>query len=259
MDPGSGLGEVREHRPFKALRKRWQRMFKALRQQGHRVAAIMPGWMRRGLATPVSYLDMLIVDHGVFRLLYLNSHRLSEEAWRSAQPAPHDVRAFARQGVRTIINLRGVRDCGAYRLEQQACAAAGVHMIDLTTRSRGAPERALVLEAAQLLQSVEYPVLLHCKSGADRAGLMSVLYLHLRRGMPMERALEQLSWRYGHFRHADTGILDAFFESYVDFVQAHPMPFVRWVSEVYDPEELKRNFKASGLMTLLVRGVLRRE
>ena len=30
-------------------------------------------------------------------------------AWRSAQPAPHQIRAVARRGLCTIINLRGER------------------------------------------------------------------------------------------------------------------------------------------------------
>ena len=31
-------------------------------------------------------------------------------------------------------------------------------------------------------------MLMHCKSGADRAGLMSVLYRHLHEGVPIEEA-----------------------------------------------------------------------
>ena len=56
---------------------------------------------------------MLFVDHGIFRLVYPNSHRLSDKAWRSAQPAPHQIRRFAKAGIRTIVNLRGERDAAA--------------------------------------------------------------------------------------------------------------------------------------------------
>jgi hypothetical protein len=55
----------------------------------------------------MAYVDMLLVDHGIFRLGYLNLHRLGDRAWRSAQPAPYQIRSLARQGLRTIVNLRG--------------------------------------------------------------------------------------------------------------------------------------------------------
>ena len=55
---------------------------------------------------------MLLTDHGVFRLVYLNRHRVCERLWRSAQPAPHQIAWFAAQGVNTIVNLRGAREHG---------------------------------------------------------------------------------------------------------------------------------------------------
>jgi hypothetical protein len=77
-----------------------------------------PPWVRRSLGRPASYLDMLFVDHGIFRMIYANCHRVSDKAWRSAQPAPHHIRRFARAGIRTVVNLRGERQCGSYWLEQ---------------------------------------------------------------------------------------------------------------------------------------------
>jgi protein tyrosine/serine phosphatase len=38
-------------------------------------------------------------------------------------------------------------------------------------------------------------MLIHRKSGADRAGLMSALYLDLKEGVPMAQAKRQLSLR----------------------------------------------------------------
>jgi len=244
---------------LRALRKRWQAMAKGVRQGGNRLAGRLPAPMRRVLETPVAYADMLVVDHGLFRLAYLNRHRLSAHAWRSAQPSPRDIGRFAREGIRTILNLRGPRDCGSYRLERKACAAEGITLIDFTLGSRAAPSKPSIHEAAALFERIAYPMLMHCKSGADRVGLMAVLYLHLKEGVPMREAVKQLSWRFGHFRDADTGILDAFFESYLAFEAAAPIPFLDWVDKYYDPIELKRTFRPSGIGTLLVGKVLQRE
>src|SRR5262245_29360550 len=156
--------------------------------------------------------DMLVLDHGVFRLGYLNQHRLGEHAWRSGQPAPHHIDGFARRGLRTIVNLRGQRICGSYLLERMSCERTGITLIDFKLRSRFAPTREELRAAAELLDLVEYPMLIHCKSGADRAGLMSTLYLHLKENVPMVRAKRQLSLRYGHSRFGRSGVLDLFFD-----------------------------------------------
>jgi protein tyrosine/serine phosphatase len=189
----------------------------------------------------------------------LNKHRLGKDAWRAAQPAPHNIRKLARQGVRTILNLRGDRDCGSYYLEREECERLGIKLIDFQVRSRQAPTVEQIKGAKELFDSIEYPMLMHCKSGADRAGLMSVLYLHLREGVPLPEAQKQLSLRFGHFRQADTGILDRVFDSYLEHNAREPIAFLDWVDKVYDPVALKRSFRASGWARRLVDQVLRRE
>ena len=218
-----------------------------------------PDWMRRNLATPASYLDMLFIDHGIVRLLYVNQHSIDGVAWRSAQPAPHHIRALSRLGIRTVVNLRGERLCGSYWLEQRACEREGLKLVNFQVRSRAAPSLVELRAARKLFATIEYPMLMHCKSGADRAGLMSVLYRHVREGVPIAEAKQQLSLRYGHIRQGDTGILDAFFERYLADTATEPMPFYDWVETRYDPDELKRTYLANGWANRQVNNVLRRE
>lgn len=218
-----------------------------------------PDWLRRSFGKPAIYFDMLFVDHGIFRLVYVNQHRLGAKAWRSAQPAPHNIRALAHRGIRTIVNLRGQRVCGSYWLERRACEQYGIRLVDFQIRSRAAPSKAELRAVRDLFQTIEYPMMMHCKSGADRAGLMSVLYRFLVEGIPLEQAKSELSWRYGHIRQAETGILDAFFEQYLADNAQRPMAFFDWVETVYDPDALKASFQSKGWANRLVDGVLRRE
>jgi len=218
-----------------------------------------PAWAKRLFGPSVRYLDMLLVDHGIFRLAYLNLHRLDSKMWRAAQPAPYQLRSLARKGVRTVVNLRGAHPSSSYVLEQAACEAAGLALVNYQVRSRAAPTRQEVLGARDLFERIEYPAVLHCKSGADRAGLMSVLYLHFHKGVPIAEAKKQLSLRYGHIRQADTGILDHFFERYLADAALRPMPFIEWVETVYEPDALVRDFTASSIANRIVDSVLRRE
>jgi protein tyrosine/serine phosphatase len=202
---------------------------------------------------------MLLVDHGVFRLLYLNKHRVSQRLWRSAQPAPHQLARLKADGVRTIVNLRGGREHGSWQLQREACDRLGLHLAEYIVRSRGAPDRDAVLASRQFFERLAYPAVFHCKSGADRAGFVAALYLIVHEGRSVEEALRQLSPRYGHFRFAKTGILDAFFERYRVEGEANGIPFLTWVETIYDPQALERSFKPRFWSDFLVDRVMRRE
>ena len=223
------------------------------------VAERLPGPVRSFLGPVALYADMLFVDYGIFRMIYLNRHKMAPDVWRSAQPAPHHIRSLARKGVRTVVNLRGARDCGAYWLEQQTCEELGLNLVDLKVRSRAAPTRAELHGVKELFERIEYPILLHCKSGADRAGLVAVLYCHLVQAMPMEQAKRQLSLKYGHIRQADTGILDYFFEAYQAYNAHTPMPFFDWVDNVYDAGQMQEAYPSRTLANIIVNIILRRE
>lgn len=204
-------------------------------------------------------IDLFAVDHGIFRLAYLNLHEIAPGVWRSAQPGPRDIRKLAKRGIRTVVNLRGARDCGSYRLEQRSCARYGVDLINFKMRSRGVPRPDTIRAAAALFEQIRYPALFHCKSGADRAGIMAALYLLLHEGRHVEEAARQLSLRYGHFRQADTGVLDHFLEAYrVENARA-PIGFQMWAEERYDPDAVTRGFKAGGITNFIVNRVLKRE
>jgi protein tyrosine/serine phosphatase len=193
-------------------------------------------------------------------VIYLNKHRIAgTDGWRSAQPTPYQIRSLARSGIKTIVNLRGERLCGSFWLEEAACARHGVKLENFQVRSRAAPNKSELYNARELFERIEYPMLMHCKSGADRVGLMSVLFLHVHHGVPIAEALKQLSLKYGHIRQADTGVLDHFFETYLAYNAKTPISFYDWVDTVYDPQEVRDSFLANGWANRLVNGILRRE
>lgn len=205
-----------------------------------------------------AYIQTAMIDHGIVRLLYGHRFQVTEHYWRSAQPGPLKLRGMRDRGIRTVINLRGQRqDCGSYVLERDACRTVGLSLVNYPMRSRKVPKRDVVLGAIDLLLTVEYPVLVHCKTGTDRAGFMTVLYLHVVEGVPIDRALNALSWRYGHVRTARTGHLTAFFEAYQEHVKHRSVTLCEWVAKEYDPDTL--NFTSTRWSNFLVDRILQRE
>lgn len=206
-----------------------------------------------------AYASLWFTDHGLFRYFYNRPFQISDEMWRTNQPSPGQLRRIKARGIKTVINLRGPSSIWAHRLEREACEKLGLTLVDFRVKSRDVPAKKTLHGAAELFQSIEYPAIMHCKSGADRAGIMAALYLIMRRGHPVEEALDQLSARFGHFKQAKTGLLDHFFESYLRDTEDNAMPFMTWVDEVYDPAAVKGEFMASFWPSLLVDRVLRRE
>lgn len=220
---------------------------------------MLPPSLRTRAEPYARYMDMLLLDHLFVRLAFPNRHRLSPDTWRAAQPLPHQIRDIARRGIRTVVNLRGQVESSTYAFEKKACEDAGLKLVDFRIRSRAAPTREEVLAARKLFGELEYPVLMHCKSGADRVGLMSALYLYTRHGVPIEKARRQLSLRYGHIRQADTGILDHFFDEYLAYAAKTPIEFYSWVETVYRPTEVAKRLHSQRWANRIVDKIFHRE
>jgi protein tyrosine phosphatase (PTP) superfamily phosphohydrolase (DUF442 family) len=206
-----------------------------------------------------AWSDSLLVDHAVFRVLWDNwAEVIPGKLYRSNHPTPGRLAAASRRyGLKTLINLRGHRQCGSDALSRQAASRLGLTHIDMAFESRGAPHRDRVLRFADIYRKLETPALMHCKSGADRAGLASGLAILLEGGSAAQ-ALNQLSWRFGHFSRSRTGILDAFFIMYARDAEGR-MDFLDWVRDAYDELALRRGFAASGVQSFVNDRLLRRE
>ncbi len=206
-----------------------------------------------------AWLDSLMVDHAVFRTVWDNfAPVVPGRLYRCNHPMPGRLAALARRyGLRTIINLRGARRCGSDALSRDAARQLGLEHIDMAFESRGAPHRDRILRFHAIYAAMTAPALMHCKSGADRAGLAAGLALLFEGGSARD-ALRQLSWRFGHFRGSPTGVLDAFFLHYAATGEGR-MPFLDWVRSDYDEHALRASFRAHGLATFLTDRVLARE
>ncbi|XWN31847.1 MAG: sulfur transferase domain-containing protein [Devosia sp.] len=216
---------------------------------------------QRPLATKAdrrqAWASLLLADHGFLRLVYRNRHQVSGRLWRSAQPAPSDVTWAARNGIRTMLSVRA-DGFGGDLLEREACERHGLIFQRLVMLSRAAPSKEMLREAIAVLPQLQVPILVHCKSGADRAGLAAALYLIIVEGRSAAEAKRQLSFKYGHIERGKTGILDAFIEAYATTGEAQGIGFCEWVEAVYDPQALTEAFRSNlGADVLLT--VLRRE
>jgi protein tyrosine/serine phosphatase len=206
-----------------------------------------------------AWSDSLLVDHAVFRVLWDNwAEVVPGRLYRSNHPTPARLaHAARRHGLKTLINLRGHRLCGSDALSREAATRLGLAHIDAPLESRGAPHKDRMLRLAEIFRTMREPALIHCKSGADRAGLAAGVFILLNGGAARE-ALAQLSWRFGHLSRSRTGILDAFFIRYATAAEGRK-PFIDWLREDYDEMALRRDFVAGGLASFVNDRLLMRE
>jgi protein tyrosine phosphatase (PTP) superfamily phosphohydrolase (DUF442 family) len=204
-------------------------------------------------------LASLFSDHAILRLGWRNwAAVIPGRVFRSNHPTPGQLaRAVSRFGLRSIVNLRGTAPNPSTSQSAEAAARLGVDHIYMAFESRGAPHRVRILRFHELYRTMNFPILLHCKSGADRAGLAAGLVV-LFEGGTAAAAARQLSWRHLHVALAPTGILDAFFRLYAAEAEGRK-PFLDWVREDYDEAELRRRFRPWRLGAFLTDTVLRRE
>jgi len=122
-----------------------------------------------------------------------------DEAYRSAQPSAADIAAYSeRYGIRTVVNLCGASRAPWYADEKRATAKLGIRLIDFPLSAATDVTPAQISSLAGLLKTADKPILIHCKSGADRTGLASVIYLGEVAGADEATAERQLSIWYGH-------------------------------------------------------------
>jgi protein tyrosine/serine phosphatase len=205
-----------------------------------------------------AWLDSLFDDHAALRTVWTNFHAVAPGVlYRSNHPTPGNLRRFVREkGIKTVINLRGVAGNGSDALSREAARVLGLDFIDLAVRSAAAPPRETVLELMRLYRTMRRPGLVHCKSGADRAGFAAAVFL-LMEGASVAQARAQMRLRFGHMRHSRAGILSAFIGAWERY--GGRKSFARWVAEDYDAAALQAGFKSNVFARFVNDRVLSRE
>ncbi|MBE3639448.1 fused DSP-PTPase phosphatase/NAD kinase-like protein [Mangrovicoccus algicola] len=201
----------------------------------------------RRIGTPAerrqAMLHFHLLDHGFLRTVWWNMEEIAPGIWRSNQPSPRRVAHYAKMGIRTIINLRGEKRHSPYLFEREACDRHGITLLDIELSARKLVSREDLLRLLDLMRRAERPMLMHCKSGSDRAGFAAVLYLAVVEGRPLAEARRHLHWKYLHLSSTDTGILDHVLDVYEADSAATGQTLEDWIATRYDHEALTRSWK----------------
>lgn len=212
---------------------------------------------RRGRAT--AWVDSMLVDAGVFRVVWTNfAAVVPGQIYRSNHPTPWRLARMTRRlGLRSVVNLRGQCRNGSDALSRARAGQLGLQFIDVPLSSGRAPARAQLLAVVEALTTTPRPILIHCKSGADRAGFAAALFLILH-DETVAAAMRHLSIRYGHLANSRAGMMSSLLRRFAQEAEGRKS-FADWVREDYDQAALQAEFRPKPVMAFIGRNLLRRE
>jgi protein tyrosine phosphatase (PTP) superfamily phosphohydrolase (DUF442 family) len=185
-------------------------------QKKHRRFSII-----RALLTGCVCLVGSIGTFALYLVLTHNFHVVSPgQVYRSGQVTREMLIEKAREhGIKSVLNLRGVSsDTKWYEAETQAARELGLKHYDFPLSARREVTDQEIDQLLAMIDSAPKPLLIHCKSGSDRTGLASALYLYARENKSPEEASGQLTIRCGHFPYLfwrDTGRMETSFRRYL--------------------------------------------
>jgi protein tyrosine/serine phosphatase len=139
--------------------------------------------------------------------------------YRSAQLSKAETRWAVREyGIKSVLNLRGA-NAGSpwYDDEIEAAGELGLAHFDYPLSAKRFVTSQQIAEILDIVRRAPKPLLIHCKSGADRAGLVAALYRLSETGASAEEADRELSLVYGHFPYltSRSGAMDDSFWAFV--------------------------------------------
>jgi protein tyrosine phosphatase (PTP) superfamily phosphohydrolase (DUF442 family) len=186
----------------------------------------------------------LLLAYEAYRVSFgTNIHTvIPERVYRCAQPSAETLeQLIAQYRIRTVINLRG--SCDGMEWYADECRATHRHNVsqyDFNFSANRFPSVSEMRELVEVLDRAEYPILLHCRRGADRTGMVSTMVLLLQSDTSPADARRQLGLRYGHLAVGRGAALDQFVDFYEDWLrttgkQHTPDNFRAWLLHHYIP------------------------
>jgi hypothetical protein len=163
--------------------------------------------------------------------------------FRSAQPTSGLKEMIRDHKLASILNLRGgsLRDW-YYSNEIRVAKEAGVDFYDLSMSATKRPKRSDLLRLIDVMNRCKYPLLIHCKAGADRTGLATAIYRMVVLKEPPEEAVEAFTIYHSHVPLFGTQRLHEPIDEYAVWLARNALPhtperFHDWVMNTYQADD----------------------
>lgn len=169
---------------------------------------------------------------GILALCSCTNFHVVEEGrfYRTGQMSVEQFReTIEKYEIQTVMRLNGGGP--SYLETYQPVVEYGLDFVHLPLSANRYPRKDELLGLWEAFETIEYPVLVHCRAGADRTGMASTIYVLQTTG-DYDEAWGQLDFfPYLHLGWFGTDAIDEVFKMYKPF--HGQMSFPDWVRNEY--------------------------
>ncbi len=142
-----------------------------------------------------------------------NFYEVAPGVYRSHQLYSFNLpKYYEKYHFKTILNLRGAKPNKEwYKYESKFAKEHNITLINFKISDKKVQSIETMKKLISIVKNSKKPILIHCKAGADRTGLVSALYLY---SLGDKNASKMLSIKYGHLSIGPTKAMDESFEKY---------------------------------------------
>ncbi len=176
-------------------------------------------------------------DHGFLRTIWTNFEKLDDQVWRQNHPSPARLAQLKAMGAASVLSLRGANG-DVSKMEAEACAALDLPFKTVSLRALALPARDQLVALFDAFRDMPKPMVVHCKSGSDRTGLASAIYVHAFKDVPLEEARKQLSLRFIHNPWGKARVVNRLLDAFALANAETGITMEDWVRTQYDPAAL---------------------
>lgn len=116
--------------------------------------------------------------------------QVSERLYRSGQPRSGGLSRLRELGITTVVNLRGTST--RTKADEAEARALGLNYFNVALPNWGRPQDTRVARVLEIIEAPESgKVLIHCKDGVDRTGMIVALHRMTYEGWTTEQALAE--------------------------------------------------------------------
>ena len=160
---------------------------------------------------------IVLKGYSLYLTLQGNFHTITPgEAYRSAQLDRRKLEFYINKyNIKSVISLSCERkEARWYKDELEICKEYRIVRHSIPMSSRHEPTEQVIKYVTDAFNGSPRPVLIHCKRGSDRTGLVAAMWKVLVDKEPKSVAKKQLSLVYLHFPIGWAGSLDRYFEKW---------------------------------------------
>nr|WP_299344590.1 dual specificity protein phosphatase family protein [Allomuricauda sp.] len=136
---------------------------------------------------------------------FKNLFQINDSIFRSEQPSKKGFRELEAMGIKTIINLRRLKD------DNRKAKGTGLQLKKVPLRSAKMVETDIA-NVLGLIHASEKPVLIHCWHGSDRTGVIIAAYRVVFENWDKERAIQE-------FRRKEFGYHENWYPNLLDLIR----------------------------------------